>query len=402
MTVKVKQGKRFDTIDLMRGLSIIAVVLLHVALRFSMDADLSLQPQLPTLIGHLLLQQGGNGVTIFFAISGFLITYTSIKRFRGLAGIKPAVFYRIRFARIGPPLLLLLTILSVLHLSHVEGFVIRPAVGHLSGALLSVLTFTYSWYEARYGWLPACWTVLWSLSIEEMFYLFFPLTCVLFLHTRHLDKRTGQLLWIGLLLALVIMAPFGRTVWAATEHGRENSYLGGMGPIALGCLTALLTVRLSAKPARRAVLFAVEALGILLIAWMVCWPRWHWIRPVMHRLAVSDTDDFVLPLGVCLVMFASVLRGQTGSRFTAPIRWFGRHSYEVYLSHEFLVIAGVDLYLAVRKHHAPGPLVLWFAAILLATAPPGWLIAKLFSEPLNRLLRQPVSAKKRAVNSVSR
>ena len=102
-----------------------------------------------------------------------------------------------------------------------------------------------------------------------------------------------------------------------------------------------------------------------------------------------------------MVMLTSVLRGQTGSRFTAPIRWFGL-SYEVYLSHEFLVIAGIDLYLAMRKHHPPGPLALWFAAISLATAPLGWLIAKLFSEPLNQLLRQPISAKERAVNSVSR
>lgn len=380
---------RFDTIDVLRGLSILAVVLLHTAIRFSFE-DLTLQSFLSPWWNHLLLQQGGNGVTVFFAISGFLITYTSIKRFGGLANLSPRIFYRIRFARIAPLLLLLLAVLSVLHLAHVPAYTIKPSVGHLPGAILSVLTFTYSWYEARYGWLPACWTVLWSLSIEEMFYLFFPLTCVFLLRRRH-----GLWLWTTLLLAFIVMAPFGRTLWNATEHARENSYLGGMGPIALGCLTALLTSRLQQRLPTRKTLLALQALGILLTAWMIDWPRWHWLRPFMHRIALADLDDFILPTGICLIMLASVLRSTTQphpnrsflTRLTAPIRWFGRHSYEVYLSHEFLVIAGVDLYLFLRKTHNPGPLPLWFLAILLLTAPLGYLLARFFSEPLNRRLR---------------
>src|SRR5579871_5605444 len=98
---------RFETIDLLRGLSILAVVLLHSWLRFYLN-DVQVGTGLPKWLSHLLLRNGGNGVTLFFAISGFLITFTSVRRFGGLAGMRPRLFYRIRFARIAPLLLLVL------------------------------------------------------------------------------------------------------------------------------------------------------------------------------------------------------------------------------------------------------------------------------------------------------
>ncbi len=380
-------SRRFDTIDMLRGLSILAVVLLHIAIRFSF-LHLSLRPVLSPWLYHLLLSNGGNGVTIFFAISGFLITFTSMQRFGDLGKLHPRIFYQIRFARIGPPLLLLLAVLTVLHLAHVEGYVIKN--GTLGGALLSALSFTLNWYEAVHGYLPAVWTVLWSLSIEEMFYLFFPLVCLLLLR-----RRGGLWMWVLLLLAFVVMDPFAKTVWTSNEIWRENTYLGGMGAIALGCLTAVLTKRLERRPISSRLLLSVQGLGALLMTWILCWPRWHWLRPVMHRLAVSGTDDLILPLGTCLVMLASVIRvadagreRDSGSKLLAPVRWFGRHSYEVYLTHEFVVIAGVEWYERMSKTHRPGPLWLWFAGILAMTAPLGFAMSRLFSEPLNRRLRR--------------
>ncbi|MBF6907365.1 squalene/phytoene synthase family protein, partial [Acinetobacter baumannii] len=46
------------------------------------------------------------------------------------------------------------------------------------GLLASALSFTFNWYEGRTGWAPAAWDVLWSLSIEEVFYVVFPLLCL--------------------------------------------------------------------------------------------------------------------------------------------------------------------------------------------------------------------------------
>jgi peptidoglycan/LPS O-acetylase OafA/YrhL len=379
---------RFETVDLLRGLSILSVVLLHCWIRFALS-DVKLGSGLPRWLNHLLLHNGGNGVTVFFAISGFLITLTSVRRFGGLSGMRPRLFYRIRFARIAPLLLLVLMVLSLLHWGSLnwhafDAWHVKKAVG-LTRALFSALTFHLNWLEAKTGYLPASWDVMWSLSVEEMFYLVFPLVCVALVGERSPLRRVGWPLLLLLAGVLLVLGPWARSVWITSDIGQEKSYLGGMNAIALGCLAALLCDWLSrAVVVRREWLYGTEAAGWVLIAWMATWPRWGWLHPASHFLGQTDLDDTVLPLGVCLVMVASVLRGaRGGGRMTAPARWFGRRSYEVYLTHEFLVILGVEAYL--RWHVGrPG---MWTVAITLLTAPLGWAVARWFSEPMNRWLR---------------
>lgn len=379
---------RFETVDLLRGLSIVAVVLLHCWLRFYLSG-VAVGTGLSRFWRHLLLRNGGNGVTVFFAISGFLITLTSLRRFGGLQRMRPRVFYRIRFARIAPLLLLLLLVLSGLHWASLHSAAfdlwhVKKAVG-LPRALLSALTFHLNWLEAKTGYLPPNWDVLWSLSVEEMFYLFFPLVCVALLGARSPLRRWGAPLLFLLSGVLLVLGPWARSVWITTEIGQEKSYLGGMNAIVLGCLSALLCDRMAKAGVKRGGwMYAVEALGWLLIAWITSWPTWHWLRATDQFLARNDLDDTVLPLGVCLLMVATVLRGARGGGvWTAPVRWFGRHSYEVYLSHEFLVLLGVQLFLRVHGSR-PG---LWTVAITVLTAPLGWALARWFSEPMNRWLR---------------
>ena len=379
-------NRRFDTIDLLRGLAILAVILLHIYIRFFFE-KVRVMDLLPPWLGHLVFRNGGNGVTVFFAVSGFLITYTSMRRFGSLADMRARVFYPIRFARIGPPLLLLLALLSLLHLFHIEGFVINKAHASLPGALFSALTFTLNRYEAVHmkSYLPACWTVLWSLSIEEMFYLFFPIACLLLLRFRR-----GTSCFTALLLALIVTGCFARTVWThGDDLAQENSYFAGISDIALGVLAALVARRLEARtrPVSPRILNTLQATGALLILLFAFYPRWQWIHPFMHFTALSGTDDTLLSFATCLIMIPSVLRNRPGFLWLAPIRWFGRHSYELYLSHEFVVMAGVALFASVRKGHPTGPVALWVLGIVLATGPLGWLLSRFFSEPLNRRLR---------------
>lgn len=373
---------RFDTVDVLRGLSVLAVVLLHCSIFFG-GQGVRLGASLPRWLRSPLFFNGGNGVTVFFAVSGFLITLTSLRRFGSLGAMRPGLFYRIRFARIAPMLLLLLTVLSVLHLLHVPEFHIRSTVASLPRALFAALTFHLNWLEAQRGFLPPNWDVLWSLSIEEMFYLFFPLTCVLLLR-----RRWGFPVFLAALTAFVAMGPFARTVWSSNPVWLEKSYLGGMDCIALGCLCALVTDRLAKRGVAHRMggrLLAVQALGAaLVLADAVCWwLPWPWLHPALRLLGRSEADSTLLALGTCLVMLASVLCGHAGCRFTGPLRWYGRHSYEIYLTHEFAVIAGCLLYLRVHR----GPVALWILGILLAAAGLGALLARYVSEPLNRRLR---------------
>jgi peptidoglycan/LPS O-acetylase OafA/YrhL len=393
MTQKVRgeipaAAPRFETVDLLRGLSILAVVLLHCWIRFS-GSDVRMGTGLPRWLQQLLLHNGGNGVTVFFAISGFLITLTSLRRFGGLPDMRAAVFYRIRFARIAPLLVLVLAVLSLLHWGSLhsnafEAWHVKKAVG-LPRALFSALTFHLNWLEAKTGYLPANWDVMWSLSVEEMFYLFFPLVCVAFLGQHSPLRRVGWPLLFLLAATLLVLGPWARSVWITSDIGQEKSYLGGMNAIALGCLTALLCNRLSRSArVRRVRLYITETFGWVLIAWFASWPTWHWLHSTNRFLGKHDLDDTLLPLGVCLVMLATVLRSARGGGIlTAPLRWFGRHSYEIYLTHEFLVILGVEAFLRL---HGPRP-GLWTLAITAATGPLGWAVAHWFSEPMNRRLR---------------
>jgi peptidoglycan/LPS O-acetylase OafA/YrhL len=376
---------RLDGVDVLRGISILAVILLHIWIRFSFYG-VRLGQHWPRELSHFVWFNGGNGVTIFFAVSGFLITLTSLRRFGSLRAMLPVTFYRIRFARIMPLLVLLLAVLSALHLLHVDAFVIKEQYFTLPRALFAALTFHLNWLEAsRNMYLPACWTVLWSLSIEEMFYLFFPLACVLLLRWKR-----GAWLWMGFTLALVAMGPFARVAWNTTGLAQENSYLAGMATIALGCATAWVTDALSRGgfAAKRAWLNVLLVAGWAIILLIAIWPTWHHIRWFMLPLGKSGTDDTLLALGTCLVMLASTLRNAKGIWWSAPVRWFGRHSYEVYLSHEFVVLIALNAFGRWFPHGASRVVVAGFVVGIVAmTAPLGWALAKFFSEPMNRLLR---------------
>lgn len=375
-------GPRYDTVDLLRGYSILGVVLLHVSNYLSFSGQ-PIGDSFPKWLKYLVFSEGGNGVSAFFAISGFLITLMSIRRFGDLAGLSLRSFYRIRFARIAPPLLLLLALLSVLDLYGPAEFHISPSVGSLPHVLFAALTFQTNWFEAVHGWLPASWTVLWSLSVEEMFYLVFPLLCA-----SLLPRRWGKPVFFALLVFLVGFGPFARTPWyTPNEIWGYQSYLGNLDNVALGCLFGLLAHRLSKSPSflRSRWPLYVQIIGSIMILFIVdwMWPMVIFGWRVKHVLGKSGTDVTVLGVGVCLVMLGSVLRDNRGHRITLPIRWLGRYSYEVYLSHVLVLIPVLTLYLRIHR----GPIAAWVIAGVLLSGVVGRYMSVLISEPLNRRLR---------------
>lgn len=99
--------------DFLRGIAIAGVLLLHFTLAYGM-ANSPLGDLLPPWLLRGLVLNGNFGVTIFFAISGFLITSNSLRRWGELRHIDPRSFYVLRLARIMPPLLLALAIIVAL------------------------------------------------------------------------------------------------------------------------------------------------------------------------------------------------------------------------------------------------------------------------------------------------
>nr|WP_253260812.1 acyltransferase [Rhodanobacter glycinis] len=199
-------------IDALRGISILLVILNHIGIRMPL-AHTAFARVLPIGLIDVLNWRGYEAVFIFFVISGFLITGMSLQRWGGLTRIGIGGFYGRRFARIAPLLLALVLVLSVLHLAGLPNYVIHRSNQSLTGAIWAALGLHLNWYEGHTNWLPGGWDVLWSLSIEEVFYLAFPIIALL-------TRRTWVLLPLLVLLALSL--PLSRGRWPAIPSGKTR------------------------------------------------------------------------------------------------------------------------------------------------------------------------------------
>src|ERR1700722_15308179 len=377
-----RSWKRLDGVDLLRGLAILFVVLNHVHMRL-LIADIAYVADAHKQLVASLIWNGQFGVQIFFAVSGFLITSTALRRWGKLSNISVRDFYLLRLARIAPMLLALLAVLTVLHYANIAPFVVTAKTGGLGRALLAALTLHVNVLQAQRGWLPANWGVLWSLSVEEMFYLFFPLVALIF---------TRRNLFPATLLCFVALGPFARTVFArGNEIWSEQSYLGSMDAIALGCLTALLVRRVRFS---RIALRAFTVAGATLMVSILVGLRLFYV-PLITKPGLDMT---IIALGTCLIMIAAAQTHWKGPRALAPLLRLGQRSYEVYLTHMFVVFA---LFAIFVKFGSP----LWCVPLLFVTnivvaAGTGDVVARFFSEPLNRMLRERWSHGSRQLGNV--
>jgi peptidoglycan/LPS O-acetylase OafA/YrhL len=373
---------RLDGVDLLRGLAIFFVLMNHVNMQL-LGAKVPYTKGLPAQLVYSLVWNGQFDVQIFFAVSGFLIASTTLKRWGSPARANLREFYQLRFARIAPLLLILLAILSGLHLAHIRGFVVSQKAGGLGRALLAALTFHINLLEARNGYLPASWDIMWSLSVEEVFYLFFPLACRLF--------RRGRFLLIPLLI-LFVLGPVARSrAFNPNPVWREYSYLGGTDAIALGCLTALFVAR---RRLSRAVLWTVSALGTLLLVFSLGFS----IRAYIWGLGRNGLNMTILAVGACMVIAAVAQTQWQAPRSLKPLLKLGQRSYEVYLTHVFVVLGLFNLFVVVGKPMKAVP-VLFIAAVLLAGIL-GELVARGYSEPMNRWLRKRWGVESKSLGSV--
>jgi peptidoglycan/LPS O-acetylase OafA/YrhL len=362
-------GARVDGVDLLRGLAIFFVLMNHVNMRLLL-AEIPYTAGLPRQLIGALVWNGQSGVQIFFAISGFLITTTALRRWGALSQVSLRGFYLTRFARIAPLLLLLLAVLTTLHFARLQDFIIPAKTGGISRALFAALTFHLNLLEARHGYLPGNWDILWSLSVEEMFYLFFPVVTRLFTRGR---------LFLLLLTTFVALGPFARTLLAGgNEVWQQYSYLGGMDAIALGCLTALAVARF---PLSSRILRRLAFVGVALLIFILGFPA----QPANMALERAGLDMTVLALATCMVIVAVSQSNWKSPAILLPLCQLGQRSYEVYLTHMFVVFAFFHLFLLAGKPMFAVPLL--FLAVIVVSALLGEAVARFYSEPLNHMIR---------------
>ena len=369
--------------DVLRGLAILFVLLNHVHMRLAIAHIPYVADTSKRLIASLIWN-GQFGVQIFFAVSGFLITSTALRRWGTLSNLRLRDFYLLRIARIVPMLLALLAAMTALHYANISPYVVSEKTGGIGRALLAALTLHVNVLQAQRGWLPANWGVLWSLSVEEMFYLFFPLVA------QFLSRSN---FFPAILLCFVALGPFARTIFArGNEIWVEQSYLGGMDAIALGCLTALLVCRVRFS---RAALRAIAVAGATLIVSILVGLRLTYVP----LIAKSGLDMTIIALGTCMVIIAAAQSQWKGPRLLAPLLRLGQCSYEVYLTHVFVVFEFFAIFLKFGSPIWSVPLL--FVATVVIAAAAGDLVARFFSEPINRMLRERWSHGRRQLGSVT-
>lgn len=370
-------GQRNRRIDLIRGVSILLVLFHHFNIAYHLN-DTILAGTLGWNAVRAVARNGNYGVTMFFVISGFLITSNAGRRWAGLGNVDTRAFYARRIARIVPCLLLLLAIVNVAALAGLAIFQNHaPAGTPVSFWIVNLasLTFWMNVLIGAHGWVNYPLGVLWSLSVEEVFYLAFPLLCIVL-------RRESRLLAFWLVIAAV--GPLYRFTHQSGEGGFLYAYFACFDGIAMGCCAAVLAKRFVLRGRRAGALQGVVVAGMAYL---------YLYRPIGETNVLGVT---AMALGTAVLLLATYDRNDTPREkrawypATAGIAWFGRRSYELYLFH--LIVLG-----AIRTVRPPRVvmgdeklllLVLFFVLSALLSAG----VARFYSEPLNRKLRNWLNA----------
>jgi peptidoglycan/LPS O-acetylase OafA/YrhL len=289
---------RIPGLDGLRAVAILLVLCSHVQ-------GAPGAPSLPLPKG---LHLGELGVRIFFVISGYLITSLLLREVARRGQISLRDFFARRVLRIFPAFYVFLLVVFVLAAERI--IELRP------GDALHAVTYTMNYHGERAWWLGH----LWSLSVEEQFYLFWPVILAL------VGARRGLMVAAAAVVAAPLIRVGTWVFWPSARAGIGEVFPTVFDALAVGCLLAGLSDRLGRSPrylaALRSPFFALVPLFGLAISMV---PR------VSFELAVGQSLVNVA-IAFSIDRCVRCPEGVTGRLLARPtLVWIGSMSYSLYL-----------------------------------------------------------------------
>jgi len=310
----MKDTSRIGSLDGLRGLAVSMVVAGHAWICFGNRQDG------PWHSIGLIIGNAAFGVQAFFVLSGYLITSLLVKEENHSGKISLWRFYVRRALRIFPAFYVFLALIVILS----QNGAIRVGTTQLVSAAL--YTKNYSGLLATADPVEGSWFLghLWTLALEEQFYLLWPLAFVI------CPRRfMGNLPLVGIALmpivriAFYFLFPSQRGMLTMMFHTSADGIL-------MGCALALWQDKLMAWIGRHPI--ASRAIVCLVGIPLVAGP----LLTARYRGAYSITVGLTLDVFCAAIL---ILAGVRGSE-TSPIRrilelswlqWVGRLSYSLYL-----------------------------------------------------------------------
>ncbi|MGD9841874.1 MAG: acyltransferase family protein [Steroidobacteraceae bacterium] len=326
-------------------------------------------------VAHAGLEQvvpGGFGVTIFFFLSGYLITTLMRAEYEKNGRVSLRHFWLRRVLRILPPFYLVLGVTAVIALIFdPPGTLTVPAVA------AQALHYTNYWLiNHGYAGQPAGTGVYWSLAVEEHFYLLFPLIYIAMRKFEFTGRTQAILLWslCGVVLLWRVYLVMG--VGVATDR----TYMGSdtrVDSILFGCALAVWNNPVLDPTSRKEGFwkFVVFPVSILLLAFCLLYRAEAFRETARYTLqGVALTGLFV----VCIRCSDWIVFKPINAPF---LSFIGVLSYSLYLVHFAVILAVARLF--ESWHPLLQALLSLSTSVCLA-----WTIYKYVEKPCARLRRR--------------
>jgi len=274
---------------------------------------------------------GDLGVSGFFVLSGFLITWLLLREHERSGTVSLTGFYVRRTLRIFPAYYAFITLSVGLDLLRVD-LRVKPVI-------VPALTYTVNYYNALHGHPTNSMTHAWSLAVEEQFYLLWP--CLFLLAIRFGRRGVARVL-LGSIAGVLAWRSWLFLSGAAGEAYVYNAFDTRFDNLAVGCLLALvltapsLVRRLGALP--YPAWSPLVTVALLVTSRSLVSDRWHY--------SAGFTVDAVL-VAVLIVQLLVLHEHPAWGWLERPaVKYLGLLSYPLYLYHGYGISIGRRLPLA--------------------------------------------------------